>query len=342
MRSTFMIIFSILLLLNLFAHPLHSFAEEATSVDETDYFTPSENIEQIMVDTASHLIHMDMLSSDIQQQYDVMSAGEHTLKQSMATTAFPSSLFKIATVHMSKWSNDVRPMVKSTNQQIIQYGATFLDHYNALVTFANDDDLESVQNELNILKSEIGIQKNSVEQLITSFSDYRNDLSSDVRQFKKESDAILLQLEGENAIIQTLNKEISNLKKSIEKNKAIISVGAIGGIFGLPAVITASINLKKDKEKLSQKQAELNAAMAQVGALKLMDSVVHSFLTSVESVLESLQQLNTEWLFMDAKFVTLFDSLADIQELGLIFIIPNLNTAKDSWEDIVSYAEILN
>ncbi|MEI5907209.1 HBL/NHE enterotoxin family protein [Bacillus spongiae] len=332
MKTKLIYVLSVCLFITTFYHPF--LTKAATS------YLNTEQLQKAMEETSSNIDRMDSYAKTITEQGESFSRNI----QSLNISDLKDELIvhnQNAQNNANYWKDSLRNEVIGTNKIIIQYHDIFMNHYNNMVEFAQNNERESLTSTLLQLQSEIEENQHKVNTIISTFQTYRSDLSKDVRAFQNDSDELIAQLEGEQSYISSLEKEISSLKKGIEEDKIIIAIGAIGGIFGIPAIIIAEKNLREKQARLKDKQAILSDVKAEIEVLKTLNKQVGNFSSTIDNVISSLTDMSNQWSTMSSKMAVLMDHVNDVDVNLSVFVIPDINTAKQDWEGVKAYAEAL-
>ncbi|MEI5907208.1 HBL/NHE enterotoxin family protein [Bacillus spongiae] len=356
--------------------PVNVLATEQKTTMSTESITENylgpEGLKQAMTDTASNALVMDAYALTILKQQDLFFKNIESLDISDLTTSL-SNHQTIARNNASYWLDTLKPNLIQVNENIIGYNTKFQNYYDTLVSLAMANDKETLNFGLELLHSEIEENKAEVDALISDLTNFKKALFTDVQSFRSDSDAITSQLSGNNALIPQLKNQISAYNDAINTDIGIIAGGAVGEIVGVAlfaggvilfptapylggglmvagvavvggstaAIVIASNDLEDKQKALKEATSTLTQLETEVVVLETLNNQVNYFVETIDLAIDSLQNISDQWNTLGSKYNTLIDTVEDTSgDLG-IFVIPQLNTAKDDWADIKQYAETL-
>ncbi|WLR41161.1 HBL/NHE enterotoxin family protein [Bacillus carboniphilus] len=347
---------------------------ETTTTNQTiaeNYLGP-DGLKQAMEDTASNALVMDAYALTILKQEDIFFKNIESLEINDLSANLTSHQ-QTARNNAAYWLDTLKPSLIQVNENIIGYNTKFQNYYDTLVSLAKANDKETLNFGLELLHSEIEENKEEVDALIEDLTTFKHSLFTDVQSFRSDSNDITALLSGNNALIPQLKDQISAYNDAINTDIAIIAGGAAGEVVGVAmfaggvilfptapylggglmvagvavvggstaAIIIASNDLQSKQQALKDATTNLTQLETEVVVLETLNNQVNYFVETIDIAIESLKNISDQWNTLSSKYNTLIDTVEDTSgDLG-IFVIPQLNTAKDDWEDIKTYAETL-
>lgn len=333
--------------------PLHSFAIEQIiqkdSIQQqgryTNYSLGPERLQDVMKNMESSILKMDSYSQTILEQKEADFNGINSLNNELQTNIINHQ--KDARTNATYWKGNMKPYIIQVNQDIVNYSTTFQEYYATLLTAINQNDKGAFKNELGRLHHSILENKREADKLLNELISYRNKLSMDTQNFKQDVSEVNTILASHDQGIPLLQQQINRFNDLIKKNNDLIIAGGvlcvslIGCIAGGPMIATAKKNISNAEQEIQKLNAKIAEYQAEVGVLTNIKNEISSSTATIDIAITSLQNISNNWHSIGAKYNNLLQNIESISPDDFIFIKEDLNTAKDSWEDLKGYADKL-
>ncbi|WP_128894857.1 HBL/NHE enterotoxin family protein [Longirhabdus pacifica] len=330
-----------------------------------------QNLEEAMNSTAANTLIMDTYAMTLIKQpnfalSEIESSDKVDLNKSLAQH------LNLARGHANEWLDDIKPHLVQTNQNIIGYNTKYQNYFGTIKQRLETGDSQTAALGLTLLRGDVVENKEEVEDVITILKNFRQELSTDSQNFSQDAAQITAILSGDDALITSIENEINAVNQAIDRDIGIIAGGAVGQLVGV-AIITAGVlsiwaggagaklivggtvilggattavalaaqDLEEKKDALKNLTQQLTGLRAEVAALTLTENQVRDLKDQIDGAITALETLKLQWTVMDTKYATLIDHVEDIEPGGGIFVIADLETAKDSWQDISDLAQTL-
>ncbi|MGJ3265270.1 MAG: HBL/NHE enterotoxin family protein [Salinarimonas sp.] len=295
-------------------------------------------------DTGTLIIQMNVYAHAITQQPQfpyVDVDGLRDINDQLAT----------AQGHANAWLTDYSGQVWNRLQGLISFGETFENLYSSLYTYAENmadqnqfypNQIDGLIASLQALQSLVRTQLDASQQTYEVISQYMTEVEADQSAFMTDYDTANTALGGDQGEIAQLQKKIAAEQAALNKDIAIIGLGAVavvvGGLAvavgalaefetaGLSTVIVAggillivggvgsagyggysydqtANQLKADQEQLANDQAE-------VSMINGMLAQITNITTTLGNTVGALQNLVTAWQQIDNG---ISQTIADLQ-----------------------------
>ena len=184
-----------------------------------------------------------------------------------------------------------------------------------------------------------------------------------IQQFEQDNiNALNLAISGLDDAISALNKAITAESVALGVSVGLIAAGAIGlanaetgvgliagavclvvGMIGVGVAAGELISSIEKKQEAQQKEAfdqlEVSELTVQVQALNTTETSLSSLVTKSQLAMESVQVILDTWGTLTAKITAVVADLNDSEKaIGDIMSLVDLNTAKDQWNQLDTFA----
>ncbi|MBK5491805.1 HBL/NHE enterotoxin family protein [Bacillus sp. TH13] len=336
-----------------------------------DYDLGPKGLEEALKKTGSNALVMDLYALTILKQANADFSGITGIKDNLENDVMGHQ--KVAKENAKKWLDQLKPELISVNEGIINYDRTFQNYYDELIEVLDQKDKKTFAEGINELSKEITSNKEKVDNLVKSLSSFRDKVSEDTNNFKKDANHIQSILESKDAGITVLQEELDSYMEAVKKYNDIVigtavatAVGPIiltGGIVliatGAGSVIGTTIvatgagttigggialgNAKKEMDnsenEIKNLTLEISQAKMSSANLKIMVKQTSELAKTIDMAIDSLEKISTKWQIIDAEYKSVCENVEKMTAENVHFIKPKLNTAKDSWADVRKSAE---
>ncbi|PEJ73706.1 HBL/NHE enterotoxin family protein [Bacillus wiedmannii] len=350
--------------------------QQQSNIHLPDKYLGPEGLQKALQDTGSHVVVLDAYALTLLKSPSIkLDKNLFTDQKDKDLVDSVENSQKTAQSHAKDWTDVLKPQLIQVNQGIVNYGTKFDNYYKTIADAASNQDKDTVKQGVQRLYNSVEENKQAVEQLVTNLKSFRDNLITDTNNFQQNTNILLANLEGKNAILPTLQKEIDAYNTQVGVAIGMIAGGgvlclegvgfgvltgvlAISGI-GLPfAVLTGSVaagsvgggvalivtgnnKLKDANNNIAKLTTQMKDTDLQATALKVASGQTKNFADTINLAIDSAQALADQWITMDAKYKSLLDNVETISPENLVFIKEDLKTAQDSWLNIKSYADTL-
>lgn len=245
------------------------------------------------------------------------------------------------------WLENLKPRIMNTNQNIVDYNDTFQTHYSILLAAIDQKDTEKLKTELEKLYQSILTNKSEVNELLEQLKTFRNKMTADTQNFKQDTNQLTTILASTTAGIPYLEQRINGYNESIKKSNDQIIAGSvlcatlITCIIGGPLIATAKSNIASAEREIEILKAQISGAQAEIAIITDAKDKTTNMAESIDTAINSIQKMSNSWDTVAAKYNNLVKNITFITPEEFAFIKADLNTAKDSWQDLKNYADKL-
>ncbi|OUB12040.1 enterotoxin C [[Bacillus thuringiensis] serovar konkukian] len=331
--------------------PLHTFAAEqkvhTTISQETihKYSLGPEGFQDVLAQAISNVLVMDSYAKTISNQQETNLSGISDLNSDLRANMLKHQ--KDAKNNANYWLDNLKPRIMNTNQNIVNYNDTFQAHYSTLLTAIDQKDTEKLKTELEKLYQSILTNKSEVDELLEQLRTFRNEMATDTQNFKQDTNQLTTILASTTAGIPLLEQQINAYNESIKKSNDQIIAGSvlcatlITCIIGGPMIATAKSNIASAEREIQILQARISGAQAEIAIITDAKNKATNMTETIDTAITSIQNMSNLWNTVAAKYNNLMKNIAFITPEEFAFIKEDLNTAKDSWQDLKNYADKL-
>ncbi|MDA2638838.1 HBL/NHE enterotoxin family protein [Bacillus cereus] len=231
--------------------PIRTFAAEqvvqqTTNQDDTYKLGP-EGLEQVLADTGSNMIVMNLYAKTINAQPDVDFSGIPLGEEGQALTKQIHKDQGIARTNANYWLNTTKPKIQDVTRDIINYNTQFQNYYTSLVDAVKKEDKATLKEGLGDLLDTLTKNSKDVEEVVSMLKQFKEKLYTDSTQLKRDVDGtdgtvgLTSILAGEDALIPELKKEIESLRKTQQEHLDNVLGWGIGGGLGTVILLGGAI-----------------------------------------------------------------------------------------------------
>ncbi|PGL22343.1 enterotoxin C [Bacillus thuringiensis] len=331
--------------------PLHSFAAEqkvhTTISQETihNYSLGPEGFQDVLAPAMSNVLVMDSYAKTIRNQQETDLSGISSLNSYLRANMLKHQ--DDAKKNATYWLDNLKPRIMNTNQNIVNYNDTFQTHYSILLAAIDQKDTEKLKTELEKLYQSILTNKSEVNELLEQLKTFRNKMTADTQNFKQDTNQLTTILASTTAGIPYLEQRINGYNESIKKSNDQIIAGSvlcatlITCIIGGPLIATAKSNIASAEREIEILKAQISGAQAEIAIITDAKNKTTNMAETIDTAITSIQKMSNSWDTVAAKYNNLVKNITFITPEEFTFIKADLNTAKDSWQDLKNYADKL-
>ncbi|WP_026049235.1 HBL/NHE enterotoxin family protein [Bacillus bingmayongensis] len=332
--------------------PLHPFAAEAKnqihSLQESDknYSLGPAGFQDVMAQTTSSVFAMDSYAKTIQNQQETdlgkISSINGDLKENMLKHQ------KDAKVNASFWLDEMKPQIMRTDQNIVEFNGTFQSYYSSLIAAVDQKDRGKLKSDLEKLYNIILTNQSEVDKLLEKLKTFRSRMAEDTKSFKDDSNQLTAVLASTNAGIPLLEQQINTYNDSIKKSNDMLIAGSvlcaalITCLAGGPMIAVAKKDIANAEREIENLKARISGAQAEVAILTDVKNKTINMTETIDAAITSLHNISNQWYTIGAKYNNLLQNVKAISPEEFTFIKEDLNTARDSWQDVKNYTEKLH
>ncbi|PEA00921.1 enterotoxin C, partial [Bacillus cereus] len=331
--------------------PSHTFAAEqkfhTTISQETihKYSLGPEGFQDVLAQAISNVLVMDSYAKTISNQQETDLRGITSLDSNLRANMLKHQ--EDAKKNASYWLDNLKPRIMNTNQNIVNYNDTFQTNYSILLAAIDQKDTEKLKTELKKMYQSISTNKNEVTELLEQLKTFRNKMTTDTQNFKEDTNQLTTILASTTAGIPFLEQQINDYNKSIKKSNDQLIAGAtlcatlITCIIGGPLIGTAKRNIASAEREIEILKAKISGAQAEIAIITDAKNKTTNMTETIDTAITSIQKMSNLWNTVAAKYNNLITNITFITPEEFAFIKADLNTAKDSWQDLKDYADKL-
>ncbi len=327
--------------------PIHTFAIGQTVQQESSekYSLGADGFKGEIGQTGSSIIVMDSYAQMIlDNQTKIDFTGVNSINNQLQANVLNHQ--KIARDNAAYWLGDIRPNILQTAQYIVAFNTIFQVSYDTMIDAIEKKDNNKLKRELENLYTVILRNQKKSDELLAKLISFRNKLTLDTQNFKQDVADVTSILIGDNTNISLLQQQINMYNDIIKSNNNSILQGQILCNMGFWSAGNIMIEVAMDN--IASAEKEIQNLMSQISEVReksicltnIKDKVI--FLTdTIDVAIDSLQNNSNRWKIIGAKYNSLLQNIDSINPDELMFIKADLNTAKDSWQDLKNYVEEL-
>lgn len=331
--------------------PLHTFAAEQTvqnsvsqqQEDSKSYSLGPDKYKEVMEKMGASILTIDSYALTIinQQLTDLskISSINGDLQANMIQHQ------NDAQTNAIYWFDDLKPHMMKTNQNIVSYNDTFQASYNQLLAALDQKDTVTFKNELEKLYNNILKDSQEVDGLLEKLKTFRNKMAEDTRSFKADSNQLISILESTNAGIPLLQQQINNynntIKENYDKRGGYIALSVFMPPVGIPLIVTADKNIASAQQEIEQLKSRISGAEAELVILTDAKNKTEHMTATIDTAIDALQNISNQWHTIGSKYNSLLKNVDKINPDRIALLKIDLKIAKDSWQDLKSYADKL-
>lgn len=331
--------------------PLHTFAAEQTvqnsvsqqQEDSKSYSLGPDKYKEVMEKMGASILTIDSYALTIinQQLTDLskISSINGDLQANMIQHQ------NDAQTNAIYWFDDLKPHMMKTNQNIVSYNDTFQASYNQLLAALDQKDTVTFKNELEKLYNNILKDSQEVDGLLEKLKTFRNKMVEDTRSFKADSNQLISILESTNAGIPLLQQQINNynntIKENYDKRGGYIALSVFMPPVGIPLIVTADKNIASAQQEIEQLKSRISGAEAELVILTDAKNKTEHMTATIDTAIDALQNISNQWHTIGSKYNSLLKNVDKINPDRIALLKIDLKIAKDSWQDLKSYADKL-
>lgn len=334
--------------------PVAAFASEIqqTNTENTSLGANTKEMQKALADAKSFAQSMNEYSYLLITNPDVKFEG-------ITLNGYPNLPSEIiqdqhnAREHAKTWDTQVKKDLLNTLTGIIEYDNKFDKYYKVLVKAMNAADAKTLTTGIKGLQGDIQANKATAETLIKELNQLKTDIGKDVRAFKSNKDLLYSILKNQTAGLEDDQKRLDDLLGQVNYYKKLESDGFTTmkvGVFGLWWIGGIIVGTARDNlGKLEPYAAELRQTVDNKTALNRVVTVAHDNITQMHSAIDkainALTYMSAQWGDLDAQYAGLLSHIKDASEStdpdSLLFLEPNLESAKESWTTLKTDATTL-
>ncbi|PFN14776.1 non-hemolytic enterotoxin subunit C [Bacillus cereus] len=329
--------------------PLHVFAQEQNiqrQQSNEKYALGAEGFRDEVGHNGSSILVMDSYAQIIlSNQHEIDFKGVSSISKELQTNIVIHQ--QVARNNAAYWLEDIRPNMLQTAQDIVDYNTIFQGSYSTMVDAIKQKDNEKLKTELKKLYTMILDNQNKSDVLLNTLISFRNKMTVDTQHYKIDVEDVSAILAEHETSIPLLKQQIEYYNDIIRTNNDTILYGEILCAIGLWIIGGPMIDVAMDE--IASAEKEMQKLMSQISGIQdesvCLTNIKNkaSYLTStIDVAIDSLQNISDRWHTIGAKYNSLLQNLYSIDPNEWTFIKEDLNTAKDSWQNLSDYASELN
>ncbi|QWI72979.1 alpha-helical pore-forming toxin family protein (plasmid) [Bacillus mycoides] len=355
------------------ARPIPSSTQIDSSNKYSEYSLGPAGLKDAMVRTGSNSLVMDLYALTIIKQANVNFNKVTVVDDSLKTKINYHQ--DIARRNANQWLDTIKPLLISTNQNIINYNTKFQNYYDTLVAAIDNKDKATLIKGIERLSTSISENKEKVDKLVDNLKKFRDKMTADTQNFKGDASQLTSILSSRDAGIPLLERQMTTYNEAASKlntiligstvtvalgpivivgGAVIIATGGgiplgvaliIGGLGftggGTAGVVLARKELDNARLEIQKVEGQLSEAKIQVAGLTNIKNQTEYLTNTIDMAITALQNISNQWHTMGAKYNSLCQNVESISSEDFAFIKEDLNTAQKSWDHIKEYAEKL-
>lgn len=235
-------------------------------------------------------------------------------------TNLESNIFTLA----NQWKNILGPNLQWRKDQIISYNNDkFYQKFNVIKDQINVQKTQAVPTaqfiliDLGHMQSDLAELKNGVTEALEQIRGFKQDFAQNSQQLQTVNTRVKASSDGYVAVVDTLNEQLNTTSSGSAKQEINNQISATN-------------------QKLTYSQTLYFHINTIIGNINGNDG---SFVTL--SLLDSLEDLNTNWTVLDSKLNSIIQNLEDAKDIDWNFILSDLEIVRSSWDAIYNKAQQL-
>ncbi|CAI8840914.1 non-hemolytic enterotoxin B/C [Bacillus sp. IT-79MI2] len=255
---------------------------------------------------------------------------------------------KEAKTNATYWLDEMKPQIMKTDQNIVEFNGTVQSYYSSLIAAVDQKNREKLKSDLEKLYNIILTNQSEVDKLLENLKTFRNRMAEDTKSFKGDANQLTAILASTNAGIPLLQQQINTYNDSIKKSNDMVIAGSvlcaalITCLAGGPMIAVAKKDIANAEREIENLKARISGAQAEVAILTDVKNKTINMTETIDAAITSLQNISNQWYTIGAKYNNLLQNVKSISPEEFTFIKEDLNTARDSWQDVENYTEKLH
>lgn len=255
---------------------------------------------------------------------------------------------KEAKDNANQWFDQVKPDMRLSIQQTIDFNTTFQHHHENILAAIDKKDVKKLQSEIEQLYQHIAASNKQVDYLIKNLITFRNNMNKDVTSFKNNANQLQINLATTNADIPLMRKQIAYYNDVINAANGKIAAGSLlcaTGILCLAGgpMIKNAVDEKNDaEEQIANLEAKISGIEKEIAVLTDIQSKFTNMASTIDKAITSLQNMSNNWHIMGAKYSNLLDNVSVMEEQDFELLKEDLQIAKQSWNQLKQFADAIN
>ncbi|MES5957189.1 HBL/NHE enterotoxin family protein [Bacillus fungorum] len=245
------------------------------------------------------------------------------------------------------WEYTLNPLMLQIIQDVINYNDIFQANYSILLTAVNQKNTAQLKNTINKLHMHILKDKSNVDDVLTKLTILRDKMSGNVGGLK--GDLIKLKSKLDSTEIPSLQRQINHFndvikdgRQKIKEGKKYVSISSIGiAMKGVKLREEGQRMIDTAEKEITELQRQISEKKSDVNTLSNTLNMVTNMTEKIEVTILSINKTSNQWGTMGSKYINLLENLKDIKPEEFEFLKEDINTARDSWQNIREYADIL-
>jgi non-hemolytic enterotoxin B/C len=304
------------------------------------------------------------------------------LKQGIITLAKVPSLAdnqRTAQTHATSWLNVVSPQMIQTNTDLLDFAHNFNNFYTPLVNLASNINTGNnralfIQG-LQILITKIQGHQTNAQAALTAVEGFSGALDTDLGNFNNDLTTGTSIYEGDHGEVKELTKANDALQDAMNKDMAMIAGGAVmivvGGLMvavgALAEIETAGastvlivgglavaggggamigIGAKNYSDSLATYKANVQTIAtdnAEMAALTVANHQITALTSAGATAQTALSAIVTTWQTLGTQYNAVIDEMqTGVNPDDGPFLLAELATAKNDWDDVAATAQLIN
>lgn len=309
------------------------------------YSLGPERLKDTIATMIPSTIEMDSYAQTIRKQQEADLSSINSVNRELYLSLVGHQ--KNPKMHAEYWFDNIKPHIKWTKQNIVNYNGTFQQQYLNLLDAIDQNDTVGFETTLSKLYQEISENKKDVEDSLKELKTFRNTIIEDTRNFKFDSNRLTSILAQVTFEISDLQKQINNDERLIDSHKSRIINGAvlctilIGCVAGGPIIADAKDEIATTKKHLKRLKEEISKAKEKKAILDDVKNKTKDITDTIDKFVTSLQNIFDQLCKIEVKYGSLLQNVNSISPEEFDFIREDIKIAKDSWLDLKEYVEKL-
>lgn len=210
-----------------------------------------------------------------------------------------------------QWQHDIRPKMENIQHKILSYNSTFQNTYNGAQKQVQSKNKEKFLKLLEDIQANITSKKQESTEFLRILRDFKKDVATNSQQLQMDRTQIQAAMDGYRATLDSLYDQLyattsDSVREQLENQTANLS----GKLYDNLEPLYKHVNTIIDSLN------GVNDGILNVGWLI------------------SLEDMNTNWTTLKSKLQHLIQNVKDASDLNWTFITDDMNTVKETWDDI--------
>lgn len=328
------------------AVPINSFAQEQVQqVNSEVSMAPPKEMEKSLEDLQNFATVMNHYSLMLLMNPDINFGNIPIPNHETLPEEFHKSQSE-ARDHAREWTDTIKPLLLATTQKIIDYNVTFQNYYSTLMRFAQEDDKPSFIAGVEQLNADIQENQRATDKLITKFTEFKDLLSKDVRNFNGFHDTLKSIPEFTTPDIERDEKVLKDLIENAAYYERVRIAGYstvwLNVIAGSVMIGVSDSRLGELRPKIAELQKSINERTQLNRNIVAANESIAGLQRAVSDALRALLIMKGQWDLISNQYNDVIKHTQRGTTVPSQFMPNELNIAKKRWDDLQDQVEIIN